>query len=151
MAFKVSISSEYKDHKSGKYRVKRVKSGSYFFGEIREYKGRKVDGKQLRVYWSARLAGEEQSKDALWAFDKNVMLKMKTEGVCLSHVGVLVTLDPKRKISDPALLMESWLTSMELFDTHRTGYALAHRFFSRAIHDIDETLKVKMLRLPRGA
>lgn len=146
MAFKISISSEYKEHKSGEYRVKRVKSGSYFFGEIREYK-KKVGGKTLRIYWSARLAGEQNNPKKMWAFDKAVMSKMSNEGACLTHIGIMITSDSKRKISDPKLVSEMWLTTMDRFKCLGIGSALAFEHFRKIEREVSDDEKIKVMRV----
>ena len=117
MTGKVIISKEYKDHESGIYRFKKVKRGNEFRGELREYKC-KVAGKQLRIYWSARLPGEYYREDNSWAIDQAVVSAL-SEGSCVTHYGVLVTVDTKRKISDSELIEDYWITTKELFEKFR--------------------------------
>lgn len=148
MAFKVVISKEYKEHKSGAYKVKRVRSGSYFFGEIREYK-QKVDGKTVRIYWSARLEGEQNNPKRIWAFDKAVMSKMANEGACLTHIGVMVTSDTKRKISDPSLVSESWLTTVDRFKRCGENSALGFDFFRKIEREVSDDDKIKAMKVGR--
>lgn len=119
----IKISKEYKNHESGLYRYRTVKSGREFRGEIREYPI-KVDGAQLRIYWSARLRGEYFVKDEGWCIDKAVYDKLTT-GFCVTHFGVLVTIDSKRKISDKNLIEDYWLTTKELFIKHRVDHNYA--------------------------
>ena len=148
MAFKVTISGEYKEHKSGLYKVKRVRSGTYFFGEIREYKQKcVVTGKTIRIYWSARLSGEQNNAKRIWAFDKAVMGKMSSEGACLTHIGIMVTSDSKRKISDPALVCESWLTTMETFKRCGVGTALSFDHFRKIEREVSTEDKIKAMKV----
>lgn len=117
MTGKVIISKEYKDHDSGLYRFKKVKRGREFRGELREYKT-KVGSRQLRIYWSARLPGEYYREDGSWAIDQAVVSAL-SEGSCVTHYGILVTVDSKRKISDPDLIEDYWLATKEDFDKYR--------------------------------
>ena len=120
MSGAVRISKEYKDHESGLYRYRTVKRGREFHGELREYKI-KVRGRQLRIYWAARLRGEFFVKDQGWCIDKAVYNELAT-GFCVTHFGVLVTIDSKRKIGDRNLIEDYWLTTKELFDAYRVEH-----------------------------
>lgn len=145
MAFKVIISKEYKEHPAG-YKVKRVRLGSFFFGEIREYKA-KIDGRPVRIYWSARLAGEQNSSEKAWAFDKSVMNKMSSEGACLSHVGVMITSDSKRKISDPALVSAMWLTTAKRMREFGNNSCLPFDHFKVVEREVSDDVKLKMMKV----
>lgn len=113
---RLSISKEYKPHPSGLYRYKRVKCGRRFYGEIREYKS-KWGGKPLRIYWAARLSGEEIRGHVAWAFDKSMIGKFNEEGVMLSHIGVMETTDSERRIADEKKIFGKWLIKKD--DFHR--------------------------------
>lgn len=145
MAFKVIISKEYKEHPAG-YRVKRVRLGAFFFGEIREYKT-KVNGRQLRIYWSARLAGEQNSSEKAWAFDRSVMQKMSSEGACLTHIGVMVTSDSKRKISDPSLISSVWLTTASRMREFGHNNCLAFEYFKVTEREVSDDVKLKAMKV----
>jgi hypothetical protein len=120
VAGEVRISKEYKDHDSGLYRYRTVKRGRDFHGEIREYKV-KVGGRQLRIYWAARLRGEYFMKDESWCIDKAVYNELMM-GFCITHIGILVTIDSKRKISDQNLIEDYWLIKKEDFDAYRVEH-----------------------------
>lgn len=145
MAFKVIISKNYKDHPAG-YKVKRVRLGAFFFGEIREYKA-KIDGRTVRIYWSARLAGEQNSSEKAWVFDKSVMSKMSSEGVCLSHVGVMVTSDANRKISDPSLVSAVWLTTARQMKDIGNNCCLGFGHFKKIEREVSDDVKLKMMKV----
>lgn len=114
----IRISKEYKDHPSGIYRYKRVSRGKSFYGEIREYKV-KINGRQLRIYWAAKLRGEYVKLHLAWAYDKAMISKFEAEGHGITHIGVLVTIDSKRRLTNKGLIEEYWLTTMENFKKHR--------------------------------
>lgn len=117
----IRISPNYKDHSSGLYRYKRVTCGKSFYGEIREYKA-KVNGRQLRIYWSARLRGEYVKMELAWAYDKALISKFALEGHGITHIGVLVTSDSTRRIMNKGFIEEYWLTTMETFNKHRQSW-----------------------------
>lgn len=117
----VKISANYKEHSSGIYRYKRVSRGKSFYGEIREYKA-KINGKQLRIYWAAKLRGEYVKLHLSWAYDKAMISKFENEGCGITHIGVLVTADSSRRISNKGLIEEYWLTSIETFRKHRQNW-----------------------------
>lgn len=114
MPGKIIISKEYKDHTSGAYRYKRVRCGSQFYGEIREYKA-KLNDKALRIYWSVRLKGEHVQKHLAWAFDKLMFDKFSMEGAMITHVGVMVTADAKRRPYMREKILELWITKYDTF------------------------------------
>lgn len=117
----IRISPNYKDHPAGIYRFKSVRCGKSFYGEIREYKAM-VAGRQLRVYWAAKLKGEYVKMELSWAYDKALISKFAMEGHGITHIGVLVTTDSSRRISNKGLIQEYWLTSMVTFNKHRQSW-----------------------------
>lgn len=120
MPGKIVISKEYKDHPGGLYRYKRVRCGGQFYGEIREYRAKHY-GKPLRIYWAARLKGEYVRERMAWAFDKLMAGKFVEEGIPITHLGVLVTADSKRRINKHEFIEEYWLTTWEQFRKYREG------------------------------
>lgn len=117
----IRISPTYKDHPSGIYRYKRVRCGKSFYGEIREYKV-KVGGRQLRIYWAAKLRGEYVKMELAWAYDKAMISKFALEGHGITHIGVLVTADLARRIGNKGLIEEYWLTTIENFNKHKQSW-----------------------------
>lgn len=151
MAFKVIISREYKDHPNGKYRTKRVRLGSQFCGEIREYKLRDSTGRPLRIFWAAKLKGEFLSVTQEWVFDKSVVSKIVEEGIPLSHIGVQVTANPKRSLSKPENIEELWLTKWETFRNERnaqqTYWSLPFSCFGLRYLEIEDDVKIKAMKV----
>lgn len=114
MAFKYSVSSEYKPRKD--YRVKLVKCNRRLYGEIREYPHKKTkDGKTVRIYLAVRLPGEFVLKHGAWAFDKLMFDKFRELGIPLTHIGVLVTSDTKRRAHVEEAVEEKYLMAKDDF------------------------------------
>ncbi|WP_323016365.1 hypothetical protein [Castellaniella sp.] len=84
-------SSEYKLHKSGAYKFKRLTSGGAFFGEFRIY------ASGAKVYFAARLPSEQvMIKQGAWALDVALDGWLKMLGV--EFIGVAVSKRPSRNI-----------------------------------------------------
>lgn len=162
MAGKVVISKEYKDHPAG-YRVKRVRCGSQFCGEIREYPDKKVGGRTVRVYWAARLPGEHIQTIPGWTFDKAMLNAFSEQGCCITHIGVMVTANVARRINQAAFVQETWLATVETFRAHRVEWsydgkpgrfgtqywALPLAQFSHKARELDDEAKIKEMRVGR--
>lgn len=114
MAFKYSVSSEYKTR--GDYRYKQVKCNRKLYGEIREYPKLKTpDGRTVRVYLAVRLPGEFVLKHGAWAFDKLMFDRFRELGIPLTHIGVLVTSDTKRRAHVIEAVEEKYLIPKDDF------------------------------------
>jgi hypothetical protein len=114
MAYRYSVAKEYKAR--GEFRVKQVRRDRGLYGEICEYPRRKLaDGRVLRVYWAVRLPGEFSLKHQAWIFDKLMFDKFQEHGVPLTHIGVLVTSDTKRRAHIEDKVEEKWLIRRDDF------------------------------------
>lgn len=114
MAHRYSVAKEYKQR--GEFRVKQIRRDRGLYGEIREYPGRKVgEGRLLRIYWAVRLSGEFALKHQAWVFDRLMFETFQEQGVPLTHIGVIVTSDIKRRAHIEDKIEEKWLTSKEKF------------------------------------
>lgn len=152
MAFKVVISKEYRDHPSGMYRAKRVRVGSQFYGEVREYKLQDKGGRRIRIFWAAKLKGEFLSAMRAWALNKAVVSKLSEEGIPVSHVGVLVTANPKRSVSKREYVEETWIARWESFREGRRDLGMGHwaapfSIFKVKFADIEDDVKIKSLKV----
>lgn len=114
MAFKYSVSPEYKTR--GDYKYKTVRCNRKLYGEIREYPKLKTkDGRPMRVYVAIRLPGEFVLKHGAWAFDKLMFDRFRELGIPLTHIGVLVTSDIKRRAGVVDAVEEKYVISKDEF------------------------------------
>ena len=105
------ISQEYKQHKSGRYKYKRMTNRGAFYGEFRVYSNGK------RVYVAARRPDEQvRKKEGAWALDAILdgWLKMLTA----EYLCVAVSKRPSRNI-DPKNIAFYYVIKVEDYFRYR--------------------------------
>lgn len=153
MLRRYSVSKEYRER--GNDRVKQVKLNRALHGEIVEYPRRaKIDGKILRIYWSVRLQGEFVHRHRAWPFDKALIDKLRELGIPLTHIGVIVTADTKRRAHVDDKIEERWLIRKETFfadaiiDPDYGGkYLVPLSSFARVVREQDPEHKIKEMEV----
>lgn len=107
------IAPEYREHKTGGYRYRRVKKRGAFYGEIRQYH---ASGKTL--YLAARLPNEQVRIEAnAWALDRELDFYLASYKV--DYIGIAVTKDFERRNIGPKKVAIYYLISVENYKRHR--------------------------------
>jgi len=153
------LSADYKTHKSGAYKSKRMTNRGAFYGEFRVY----ASGK--KVYFAARLPDEQVHKmQGAWALDAVLDGWLKMLGA--EFLGVAVSKRESRNI-DPKNVAMYYLISVNDYFAHRrkdpwdfTGHSGAKRkggsrqwlidpMFMQTIDRLTEKERLEwMLRVP---